>query len=117
MAAERPFWSPYRKGIVLALLAWSTSLAFIIHLLGTLTRQMEFRSSLFGPLLFAAWFFGSVFHARRWHRFAPARCEECSKSVFLLTGGETFAWDMQLWWPERECSECGADLTGGRRTG
>jgi hypothetical protein len=57
---------------------------------------------------------GVWMNPRHGERGGPACCPHCGKSVFQLWGGESFRASMELIWPERICSDCGADLTGGR---
>ncbi len=107
----RSGWTPYRIGVVIALAGWTGSIAFVALFILMVTGGF-----------FSAWLFAAVtalgspitilFRPNHRSRNHPARCPECHKSIFLLAGGESMPVSFTLAWPERWCSECGANLTG-----
>ena len=106
------FWTPHRKGVVIAVLCLGASLYVVFGLIAVLRLALPLWTLL--PAVVIATVASDWMEPYRGSRTAPARCPECSKSVFVLKAGKGLRGRIGLLWPERECSKCGADLTGGR---
>ena len=103
-----PYWSPYRKAAATAIVFWGGFIPLFfwgIMLVGGTVAAGILPLVVFGlPALL-----GGVL----WDILGA--CPECSKSPFALDGGHVgpFRLGAALWWPERQCSRCGYDLTEG----
>ena len=107
------FWTPYRRGIVVALLGWASGLGFVAAFFAMMVDGVAVPMWLFAVLMVIGAITGGIMDAHMWERGKLANCPACGKSVFLLYGWKTRlgATGCQLWWPEKDCSECLFDLT------
>ena len=110
------FWTPYRKGLLIAFVGIGSPLFLFFGFLAVITQNADLPLWLFILVFVAGAITTPWFQAKSWSRNHPARCPECRKSVLYAAGGGGLR-GIGLIWPERRCSECGADLTGGRGHG
>ena len=113
MSRGDAFWTPYRKGVIIAVLSIVHSILFIGWFFALISDPIGIPLWPLYLLLATGIVLGALIRPDSQSRNHPARCGACRKSVFLLWGGESMLGaTMTRWWPEKECSECGADLTG-----
>ena len=108
--------TPYRKGLLITLIGLASGLFTFVGFLAVLTGKADLPGWLFIVAIAVGVITAHWLDPRRSSRNDPARCPHCGKSVFQSWGGDSFP-TVNLIWPERQCSECGADLTGGRGHG
>ena len=104
------FWTPYRRGAAVALIGFGASLFFCGGLLLLLTRQANFAFWLLVPALVAVIVTSAWTDQERPTRGGFVACRDCGKPVFEVSGRQSFGFFWTRFWPERDCSECGADL-------
>jgi hypothetical protein len=109
-----PFWTPYRKGVAVALLSFGSTLFFVVGLLLVLTRQAGLPVWLLVPALLIAALTSPALDPEMRSRGGFLSCPVCRKPLFQASGRSSFGAYTNRLWPEKDCSECGADLTGGR---
>jgi hypothetical protein len=109
-------WTPYRKGLLITLSGTASALFIFFGFLAVVTGKADLPVWLFIVAIAIGTITAHWLDPLRTSRNDPARCPECGKSVFQSWGGASFL-TVNLIWPERQCSECGADLTGGRGHG
>jgi ribosomal protein S27AE len=99
-------WSPYRKGVALALLYWGGCIPMFFWGIMVIGRGVRF--SLYPLLAFGLpWLAAGI----AWNTGFP-RCPNCSKSLFAFHMDDfgPVAVRTGLVWPEESCSKCGYDL-------
>jgi hypothetical protein len=113
MTVVSSFWTPYRKGILVALLGWTSGLVAVTALFAMVLYRTEIALWAFLASLPVAAVIGPMMDPSPGAKGGFACCPSCGKSVFLLHGWTTGRWTFAatLWWPERECSECLHDLS------
>ena len=113
MTATATFWTPYRRGVAVALGGWVAGLVGIVGLFAMILHRSETGLWIFLATLPVAAIVGPMMDPRPGVKGGFASCPSCGKSVFLLYGWTSGSWTFAatLWWPERECSECLYDLT------
>ena len=113
MAATATFWTPYRRGVLVALLGWTSGLVAVTALFAMFLYRSEAALWVFLAALPVGAVTGAMMDPSYSAKGGFAACPSCGKSVFLLYGWTSGRWTFaaSLWWPERECSECLYDLT------
>lgn len=113
MIEASTFWTPYRWGVLIALLAYASGLVAVTALFAMFLYRTELALWVFLATLPIAAIVGAMMDPSPGAKGGFPACPSCGKSVFLLSGWTSGSWTFaaSLWWPERECSECLHDLT------
>jgi hypothetical protein len=113
MTAASTFWTPYRRGALVALCGWAIGLVAAVALFAMVLNTSELALWVFLATIPLAAIISPMIEPSISERGGFASCPSCGKSVLLMygwTSGKSI-FSAQLWWPERECSECLHDLT------
>ncbi|HEX8262236.1 MAG TPA: hypothetical protein VF547_05120 [Allosphingosinicella sp.] len=102
-----PYWTPYRKAAATAIVTWGGFIPiffWLIMLVGGSVSTGIIPLVVFGlPVIIAGFLWDTI-----------GACPACGKSPFALRDRiGPAAISTGLWWPERQCSKCGYDLTEG----
>jgi hypothetical protein len=113
MSERVRFWSPYRRGIAIAIVTWGPILIAFFWGIAMLGGSARFHLWPLLALLGITGIAGIDMSPSGGAGGRFSKCPACGKSVFALFGWatETSVTYLGLWWPERQCSKCGYDLT------
>jgi len=110
---NRVAWTPYRVGVLVALLGFTSSAIFLIGFFNVVVNGFRPPFWPFVPLLAVGTITACLMNPYKGIRVRALSCPECAKPVFWLSASDNWETGMKtgLFWPERECSNCGRDLT------
>ncbi|PSJ41798.1 hypothetical protein [Allosphingosinicella deserti] len=112
--SDRGFWTTYRRGVAVALVFWLSSAGGMIWLFCALTQGGSVPLWPVLPLLIVAGITGAMVSPSDAIPNGPPYCPTCGKSVFHAFGIESIGLGAAPMWPEKDCSQCGYDLTEPR---
>lgn len=113
MTGAARFWTPYRQGVVFAVISLAAGLAAVVSLFVMVMNASELALWILLASIAVGTLSGFVVDASYSEKRGAASCPSCGKSVFQLYGWTSGNWTATagLIWPERQCSECLYDLT------
>ena len=115
---NRAAWTPYRAGIAVALLGFTSGAIFLIGFFNVVVNGFRPPFWPLVALLVVGTITAGLMNPYRGIRIDALNCPGCGKPAFRLSDSDDWETGMRtgLFWPERECSNCGRDLTQAEAT-